>query len=83
MVWCNIFGMYCSLYGKNKILANMQSLIQFRKKLCHSWPNFAHEYEQRGEKEQNHIFARLLLKDGVVMKVSVKSLGCGRKGPIG
>ena len=42
----------------------MQSLIQFRKKLCHSWPNFAHEYEQRGEKEQNHIFGvnvRLLL----------------------
>ena len=42
----------------------MQSLIQFRKKLCRNWSNIAHEYGQRGEKEQNHIFGvnvRLLL----------------------
>ena len=41
---------------KTKKHANMQSLIQFRKKLCRNWPNIAHEYGQRGEKEQNHIF---------------------------
>ena len=29
----------------------MQSLIQFSKKFCRYWPNIAHEYGQRGEKE--------------------------------
>ena len=44
------------LNEKTKMHANMQSLIQFRKKFCRNWPNIAHEYGQRGEKEQNQIF---------------------------